>query len=214
MQVHEIPEHLRPKNEKISFFKDGNSLLEKLSRTPIQVPYMILLPIIAYAMYRGIVVYGEGIISMLAMFFGGVLFWTFFEYFAHRYFFHMEPNNAFKKKFQLILHGLHHQQPTDPGRLVMSPVGSVSIYALTYALFYFTAGAKGIGFQSGFAFGYLAYLFVHYITHMWKKPNNIFGNLWRFHHLHHYKYPNHVFGVSSPLWDYIFGTMPPKEDKQ
>ena len=31
--------------------------------------------------------------------------------------------------------------------------------------------------------------------------------LWINHAVHHYKDGNAVFGVSSPLWDYIFGTM-------
>jgi sterol desaturase/sphingolipid hydroxylase (fatty acid hydroxylase superfamily) len=28
------------------------------------------------------------------------------------------------------------------------------------------------------------------------------------HMHHHFKTPNKRFGVSSPLWDYVFGTMP------
>jgi sterol desaturase/sphingolipid hydroxylase (fatty acid hydroxylase superfamily) len=42
--------------------------------------------------------------------------------------------------------------------------------------------------------------------------------LWRNHHLHHYKNEHHGFGVSSTLWDLVFGTMfdlkNEKEDKE
>ena len=31
--------------------------------------------------------------------------------------------------------------------------------------------------------------------------------LWRNHHLHHYKDEGKGFGVSSTLWDHVFGTM-------
>jgi sterol desaturase/sphingolipid hydroxylase (fatty acid hydroxylase superfamily) len=31
--------------------------------------------------------------------------------------------------------------------------------------------------------------------------------LWVNHSVHHYKDGEIVFGVSSPLWDYIYGTM-------
>ena len=32
------------------------------------------------------------------------------------------------------------------------------------------------------------------------------------HMLHHYKYENKGFGVSQPLWDYIFNTKFPNND--
>jgi sterol desaturase/sphingolipid hydroxylase (fatty acid hydroxylase superfamily) len=31
--------------------------------------------------------------------------------------------------------------------------------------------------------------------------------LWRNHHLHHYKDQDRGFGVSTTIWDRIFGTM-------
>jgi sterol desaturase/sphingolipid hydroxylase (fatty acid hydroxylase superfamily) len=42
--------------------------------------------------------------------------------------------------------------------------------------------------------------------------------LWRNHHLHHYKDDHKGFGVSSTIWDRVFGTMfdlkKEKEDKE
>ena len=42
--------------------------------------------------------------------------------------------------------------------------------------------------------------------------------LWRNHHLHHYKHSDMGFGVSSTMWDHVFGTMfdlkKEKEDKE
>ncbi|MGB3618930.1 MAG: sterol desaturase family protein, partial [Catalinimonas sp.] len=32
--------------------------------------------------------------------------------------------------------------------------------------------------------------------------------LWVHHSIHHFKDDERAFGVSSPLWDWVFGTMP------
>ncbi|RUA37305.1 MAG: fatty acid hydroxylase, partial [Bacteroidetes bacterium] len=29
--------------------------------------------------------------------------------------------------------------------------------------------------------------------------------------IHHYKHPDKYFGVSSPIWDYIFNTVPKRK---
>jgi 4-hydroxysphinganine ceramide fatty acyl 2-hydroxylase len=56
------------------------------------------------------------------------------------------------------------------------------------------------------------YISLHYAEHRFKAPR--FGplnRLWKFHMLHHYKYAeDKAFGVSTNLWDAVFGTLPPK----
>lgn len=71
-------------------------------------------------------------------------------------------------------------------------------------------------FFPGFALGYLLYGTLHYAIHAWHTPFKWMKPLWRNHHLHHYKNDNHGFGVSSTLWDHVFGTMfdLEKEDKE
>jgi sterol desaturase/sphingolipid hydroxylase (fatty acid hydroxylase superfamily) len=45
------------------------------------------------------------------------------------------------------------------------------------------------------------------MVHAFQPPKNFFKVLWVNHSIHHYKDGEVVFGVSSPLWDYIYGTM-------
>ena len=66
-------------------------------------------------------------------------------------------------------------------------------------------------FLPGFIVGYASYLSVHYMVHAYPPPKNFFKALWVNHGVHHYKDGEVVFGVSSPLWDYIYGTMKLKE---
>ena len=61
-----------------------------------------------------------------------------------------------------------------------------------------------------FFLGYLLYSFVHRATHVAKPPKN-FKYIWKHHSLHHFKYPDKAFGVSTTFWDRVFGTMPPTE---
>jgi sterol desaturase/sphingolipid hydroxylase (fatty acid hydroxylase superfamily) len=59
---------------------------------------------------------------------------------------------------------------------------------------------------------------MHYAIHAWNPPFTWMKALWRNHHLHHYKNVELGFGVSSTLWDHVFGTMfdlkREKEDKE
>jgi sterol desaturase/sphingolipid hydroxylase (fatty acid hydroxylase superfamily) len=61
---------------------------------------------------------------------------------------------------------------------------------------------------AGFVAGYLTYDMTHYATHHFPMRRGIWKFLKRYHMLHHYKTPDRRFGVSSPLWDIVFGTMP------
>ena len=49
------------------------------------------------------------------------------------------------------------------------------------------------------------------MVHVYQPPKNFLKVLWINHSVHHYKHGEYVFGVSSPLWDYIYGTMKEKK---
>ena len=56
---------------------------------------------------------------------GGYLFWTISEYAIHRFVFHFEPEKGIGARLHWIIHGVHHDHPNDPLRLVMPPSVSV-----------------------------------------------------------------------------------------
>jgi sterol desaturase/sphingolipid hydroxylase (fatty acid hydroxylase superfamily) len=68
-------------------------------------------------------------------------------------------------------------------------------------------------FTPGFMAGYAGYLSVHYIVHAYQPPKNMFKTLWINHSIHHYKDPDVAFGVSSPLWDHVFRTLPKRKKR-
>jgi len=151
---------------------------------------------------------------MIATYVGGVLFWTLFEYIAHRYLFHITEHVHGKaaERFQYMVHGVHHDHPRDESRVFMPPVPGTIMSAVLFGISWLIMGLdSSFFFMSGLISGYLAYTFIHYSVHN-KPPYPPLRKLWQHHALHHYRYPDKAFGVSSPLWDYVFRTMPPKDD--
>jgi sterol desaturase/sphingolipid hydroxylase (fatty acid hydroxylase superfamily) len=106
-----------------------------------------------------------------------------------------------------LWHGIHHDYPRDSTRLVMPLLTSVPLAVLFYLGFRLLAGSWHPGLFAGFALGYISYDLTHYALHHWPVRNRVF--LWlRKHHLRHHFADDHAgYGVTSPLWDYVFRTQ-------
>ena len=189
----------------------SNPVLERISRTHISIPISLFLAIASISMYYGLVATSIPIGLGLVFFLFGTLTFTFVEYMMHKYFFHMEPDTPLKDKLQYNVHGVHHDYPKDKDRLAMPPFVSAAYAAILYLLFTLLMGDFALYFLPGFLLGYAGYLGVHYVVHVFYPPKNFLKILWVNHAIHHYKDPDAAFGVSSPLWDYLFGTLPKKE---
>jgi sterol desaturase/sphingolipid hydroxylase (fatty acid hydroxylase superfamily) len=160
----------------------------------------------------GIVRFNYSIATIALVFIGGILFWTLFEYIMHRYLFHINEHIKGTDRFQFIVHGVHHQNPKDEERVFMPPVPGAIITVLLWGIIFLFVKNYSYFFTAGMIIGYMMYAYIHYSVHN-KPPNPRFRKLWQHHAMHHYRYPDKAFGVSSPLWDFVFGTLPPKENK-
>jgi len=184
-----------------------NPILEKLSRTHISVPLVIFFSYASALLYWSITHTSLSILATVAMFMVGLIAFTWVEYMVHRYLFHMGADTEQRAKVQYTLHGVHHEFPKDKERLAMPPIVSITISTALLFLFRLVLGDLVFSFLPGFLAGYAAYLSIHYMVHSFQPPKNFFKILWVNHSIHHYKNGEEVFGVSSPLWDYIYGTM-------
>lgn len=191
--------------------------LEMLTKTHPLVIWGMYIPVIAYMLYYSHTTIGLSVGKVTAIFFGAMLFWTLFEYLAHRFIFHWTSENKFIQKFAYTIHGNHHEYPRDRQRLFMPPVPSILLAAVIFFTMYVFLRGYTFSFFPGFIFGYLSYGTMHYAIHAWNPPYKWMKALWRNHHLHHYKNDELGFGVSSTMWDHVFGTMfdlkKEKEDK-
>lgn len=185
-----------------------NPVLDNLTRTHIATPLTVFTVIAIVLFYYGVVEKGFQVPFMIVLFILGFLFFTLIEYLMHRYLYHMEPRTARRKKMAYTMHGVHHDYPKDKSRLAMPPVLSLIIATVFFVIYRVVLGNYVFGFLSGFLMGYTAYLSVHYSIHTFKMPKNFLKVLWEHHLTHHYRETDRAFGVSSPLWDFVFGTMP------
>ncbi|MCB0424573.1 MAG: sterol desaturase family protein [Mangrovimonas sp.] len=178
------------------------------------MPLIIFSVISAALIYYGIIEKGFQVPEMILLFVSGFFFFTFIEYIMHRYLYHIPATSETKKKVSYTMHGVHHDYPKDKSRLAMPPVLSLIIATVFFIIYRTVMGDYAFGFLAGFLMGYAAYLAVHYSIHAFNVPNNFLKFLWHHHSIHHYREPDRAFGVTSPFWDHIFGTMPRKMVKR
>lgn len=201
----------RISNENISVPVFKNRFLDRLTRAPFYVPITFLIIFTSSLIYWNVsnsyVSFGEAI----PLFVGGWLLFTLVEYLMHRFLYHISAPTEKREKFQYTIHGVHHEYPKDKLRLAMPPVPMMMLAALFLSVFYLILNTMAFVTFAGFTIGYILYLFTHYSVHVMNPPKNFFKILWINHAIHHYSQEDYCFGVSSPLWDYVFGTYPKKK---
>jgi sterol desaturase/sphingolipid hydroxylase (fatty acid hydroxylase superfamily) len=200
-------EELKPYN-KGSKKLSSNPLIERLTRTHISIPITLFIMYSVVLLYWNVMNTGLSLPTTVFLFIVGLLTFSLVEYLMHRYVFHMEIYTEARKKMQYVMHGVHHEFPKDKDRLAMPPLASLTIATTLLFVFRLVMYDNVFAFLPGFLIGYAGYLFVHYIVHAYPPPKNIFKKLWIHHGIHHYKNNDIAFGVSSPLWDYVFRTLP------
>ena len=134
-----------------------NPYLEMLTKGHPAIIWGMYVPILSYILYYGYSYYQLEVAQLVALFFGAMLFWTLFEYFAHRYLFHWVTENSKLKRVVYIFHGNHHHYPRDKQRLFMPPVPSLLLASIIFGLQYLILGKYVFGFFPGFMIGYLLY---------------------------------------------------------
>ena len=186
-----------------------NPVLEALSRVHPAVPPLIFLPVIGYLLVRSLGPHDLAPAGVIGAFFAGLAFWSLAEYLLHRFIFHLEPDSRWGRRLHFIIHGVHHDYPHDPMRLVMPPSVSVPLAILHFLLFKLVLGPDwSLPAFAGFLIGYLVYDMSHYHIHHHRSDNRLSLALRRYHYRHHFQQSDRGFGVTSPLWDKIFGTSP------
>lgn len=213
------------KDESVRMFR--SDLLEFLSHVHPAAPHVIFVPVVAISLYWS-AREGIGAGMGVTMFIGGLLVWTFAEYVIHRFAFHVPeevddrakaitaslqpgepvlPHLGLREKLYFVTHGVHHFYPNDSLRLVMVPGVSVP---LALVFFFAFTGAMGMvlgtTFFAGFVMGYLAYDTTHFVVHHKSCRGRISAFLKKWHMRHHYVDPDRDYGVSSPIWDFVWGT--------
>lgn len=198
------------RNETVRMFE--SDFLEFFSHINPATPIIVFMPIIGVLLYLAYSVNQLSVWTIVGLFLLGVFLWTFIEYTLHRFAFHYEPKTGWGKRLHFIFHGVHHDYPSDATRLVMTPTVSLPLSAFIYGLYWLIFGFDyANGMFAGTAFGYVCYDTLHYATHHFKLNKGIGKWLRQYHMRHHFQDDSTKYGVTSPLWDYVFGTAGKKE---
>ena len=191
-------------------FKSG--LLDRFTRVHHLVPLVLFGPVTVLLLALG--VDRLGLWSALAFAAAGYVFWTLVEYWMHRVVFHFEPEAGIGARLHWMIHGVHHDHPNDPLRLVMPPSVSVPLAILFYVLFVVVLGPdRATAFGGGFIGGYLFYDMIHYHLHHHVPKTRLGKWLRELHMRHHFQDDERGFGISAPYWDHVFRTVPVRRDR-
>lgn len=138
------------------------------------------------------------LVETAAIFAAGIFAWTFTEYLIHGVLSHI---------FRTIvgrLHAVHHRN----ANAVFTVRAWAPITFVWIVLAVLVGWSPGTVFFAGMTTGFVVYEIMHYRIHF-RRPTNAFETWLRERHLiHHRRDPKRCLGVTSPLWDLIFGTEP------
>jgi len=141
---------------------------------------------------------------LLLSFFFGVLLWTLLEYILHRYLGHVHKGKNFFKTEHLQHHGKFAYFAPAHKKLIAAIVvfclflGLMSLIFPVLYTFSFLLGTYSM---------YALYEITHFRFHSKLPVAPIFIVLRKHHFFHHFHNPKTNFGVTSRIWDRVFGTF-------
>ena len=137
----------------------------------------------------------------------GVLGWTLIEYILHRFVFHARPSNPTLSRILSGFHRAHHSRPREPEWILSRLRTSLLLSGILLVLVYSASGSIGAAASiiTGVWAGFLYYEGVHYRLHTCASTVGLEASRAR-HFRHHFVDDNRAFGVTSSLWDFVFGT--------
>ncbi|KAI5674809.1 hypothetical protein M9H77_15173 [Catharanthus roseus] len=182
---------------------------EFLTRTKWWIIPIIWLPIVFWLIFKSIRM-GHTFAHIALMLLFGICIWTLVEYILHRFVFHMQTRTYWGNTIHYLFHGFHHKHPMDGLRLVFPPLGAAAIcYPIYNVAKLVTSPSTLPALFGGGLLGYVMYDMTHYFMHHGQPSLEPLKNLKKYHLNHHFRAQNRGFGVTSLLWDKVFGTLPP-----
>lgn len=129
----------------------------------------------------------------------GVALWSPLEYGLHRFVLHGLP--PFKR-----WHQAHHAKPVAP---ICSPtlLSAGAMLLFCYLPAWWALGAwRASGLTLGVLVGYLFYAVIHHALHHWRAPSPWLRRRKSAHAYHHHSHTPGHYGVTTGVWDQIWGT--------
>ncbi|WP_296675475.1 sterol desaturase family protein [Novosphingobium sp.] len=146
------------------------------------------------------------IVRVLVLVASGMFVWTLFEYALHRFVFHFDNGGPRIKRTLYLMHGNHHDDPSDPLRGLMPLPISVSVTAISWTTIVLAFGLEASWSVIGALCGYLLYDTLHYACHHAPMRGRLGSALKRHHMRHHYVDHRGNYAISAIGWDRVLGS--------
>lgn len=178
-------------------------LVERVVRNRVHYWIAMIFDVVAALAFLalGAWLFSGSAIAALVAIVGGFLGWGLLEYVLHRWILHGPPTIA------RVNHAYHHADPT---LLIGTPIFVILIGAsgiwLLLSLLISASLAAFVVF--GLYAGYNSFAIVHHLHH--HSGGRIVGRLEQFHEAHHAR-QNVNFGITTTIWDRVFGTFQPMD---
>uniref|UniRef100_A0A182Q052 Fatty acid 2-hydroxylase n=1 Tax=Anopheles farauti TaxID=69004 RepID=A0A182Q052_9DIPT len=206
----------KPVDRELRLF--GPSWVENMTKTPWWIVPAFWIPAITYiivhhgapdlATGRGLADPRQSFLTVdlyLHLVLGAVA-WTLLEYSLHRWVFHLDPKgNRFLQTFHFLIHGQHHKVPFDSYRLVFPVPPAILLTTIFYQPIYYVFPYPRLTLAGGLI-GYLIYDMIHYYLHYGSPSGGHLYHMKRYHYSHHFVHHDQGYGISSDIWDKLFGT--------
>src|SRR5262249_18349706 len=132
----------------------------------------------------------------------------------HRFLFHVRIplRDPQVRNFVNSSHVLHHASPRDRNLVLVQPTFGLVVSILLFASIYGVTRSltSTTAILSGIWAGFLYYESVHYRVHFSLSASGFVARQRKTHFYHHFTNNKRCFGVTTPLWDYVFGTALPR----
>lgn len=180
------------------------SLAVRVASSPINYWAALITDAVAAAVFGvvGAIWYSGSLLVAAVLVPLGFLLWGFFEYVLHRWVLHGFHSPARRE------HSRHHGQPRAP---ISTPCLVIPFLAVVMCALLASVMPRGAAalLTFGIYLGYNYFAIVHHLQH--HRPGALsgtwfFGRQLRLHEVHH-QHPHVYFGISTSIWDHVFGTV-------
>lgn len=181
----------------------------QIDRLQLYKPFIFYAIVLASMHFAVIKSGAPSLLAVIALFVVGLLTWGLYEYAVHRWVLHHEPReNGFNLPGN-VTHLRHHADPNALDRLNVQLGESVPVCVVYCLLAWAATGSwqATVYLYTGLMAGYFFYEYLDYQAHHGTSRTRLVRYFRKYHLQHHHYDANVRFGVTSPLFDYIFGTF-------
>src|SRR5215207_9114769 len=182
---------------------------QQVNRFQLYKPFIFYTAVLSFTQFAVVLSNGSSLLSAAGLFVVGLLTWGLYEYATHRWVLHREPK---AEGFNLpgnLTHLRHHTDPNSLQRLNVQLSESIPVCVVYVLLAWVITGSwqAATHLFTGLIAGYFFYEYLDSQAHHGASRGQL-ARYFRKYHLQHHHYDATVrFGVTSPLFDYLFGTF-------